>query len=65
MFLSLFVCLLATLCKNFQMDLYKIFREGWQRANEQVMKFLGDPDHFVDTGDCFPYSSLSRDMESG
>jgi len=24
------VCLLATLCKNFQMDLHDIFREGWQ-----------------------------------
>jgi len=28
MFLSLFVCLLATLCKNFQTDLYEIFMEG-------------------------------------
>jgi len=26
--LSLFVCLLATLHKNFQMDSYEIFREG-------------------------------------
>jgi len=24
------VCLLATLRKNFQMDLHEIFREGWQ-----------------------------------
>jgi len=23
-------CLLATLCKNFQMDLHKIFTDGWQ-----------------------------------
>jgi len=26
----LFICLLATLCKNFLMDLHEIFREGWQ-----------------------------------
>ena len=35
----LFVCLLATLHKNFQTDLHTIFREGWQWANEQVIKF--------------------------
>ena len=39
MFSSLFVCLLATLRKNFQTDLYEIFREGWQWANEQMIKF--------------------------
>jgi len=33
------VCLLATLCKNFRMDLHEIFREGWQWANEQMIKF--------------------------
>jgi len=31
----LFVCPLATLRKNFQMDLHEICREGWQWANEQ------------------------------
>ena len=36
---SLFVCLLATLCKNFQMDLHEIFREGWQGASEEIIKF--------------------------
>jgi len=38
---SLFVCLLvlATSRKNIQRDLYKIFRGGWQWANEQVSKF--------------------------
>jgi len=36
---NLFVCLLATLGKNFQMDLHEIFREGWQWANEQMIKF--------------------------
>ena len=39
MFLSLFVCLLATLRKNFQTDLHEVFREGWQWANEQMIKF--------------------------
>jgi len=39
MFLSLFVCLLATLRKNFQTDLHEIFKEGWQWAIEQMFKF--------------------------
>jgi len=39
MFASLFVCLLATLRKNVQTDLHEIFREGWQLANEQMIKF--------------------------
>ena len=34
MFSSLFVCLLATLHKNFGTDFHEIFREGWQWANE-------------------------------
>jgi len=34
-----FICLLATLHKNFQTDLYEIFREDWQWANEQITKF--------------------------
>jgi len=38
MFLS-FVCPLATLHKNFQTDLHEIFKEGWQCANEEVIKF--------------------------
>jgi len=33
------VCRLATLRKNFQTDLHDIFREGWQWANEQKIKF--------------------------
>jgi len=33
------VCLLPTLCNNFQMDLHETFREGWQWANEQMIKF--------------------------
>jgi len=40
MFSSLFfVSLLATLSKSFQMDLHEIFTEGWQWANEQMIKF--------------------------
>ena len=35
----LFVCLLATLRENFRTDLHEIFREGWQWANEQTVKF--------------------------
>jgi len=38
MFLS-FVCPLATLHKNFQTDLHEIFKEGWQCANEELIKF--------------------------
>jgi len=38
-FLSLFVCLLATLRKNFRTDLHTILREGWQWTNEQMIKF--------------------------
>jgi len=36
----LFICLLATLRKYFQMDLHEIFREGWLWASEQMIKFL-------------------------
>ena len=35
----LFVCLLAILHKNFQTGLDEIFRESWQWANEQIIKF--------------------------
>jgi len=31
--------LVATLHKNFQMDLHEIFREGGQLASEQMIKF--------------------------
>jgi len=30
LFVCLFVCMLTTLRKNFQMDLHEIFGEGWQ-----------------------------------
>jgi len=35
----MFVCLLATLHKKFLTDLHEIFREVWQCANEQMIKF--------------------------
>jgi len=47
MFSSLFVCVLATMQKNFRMDLHEIITKGWQWANEQVIKFQwqsGSPD---------------------
>ena len=65
MFLSLFVCLLATLRKNFRMDLHEIFKEGWQWATEQTITFwwrCGSPSGHRD---CFPDSSLMGDTESG
>jgi len=37
--LLLFVCLLATFCRNFGTNLHEIFREGWQWVNEQIIKF--------------------------
>jgi len=33
------VCLLATLRKSFCTDLHEIFTDGWQWANEQMIKF--------------------------
>ena len=39
MFSSLFVCLSATLRKNFRTNLHEIFREDWQWASEQMVKF--------------------------
>jgi len=65
MFSSLLVRLLATLRKNVQTDLHEIFREVWQWANEQMIKFWcrsGSPSGYRD---CFPDSSLLGDTESG
>ena len=59
------VCLLATLCKNFQTDLHEIFMEGWQWANEQMIKFWWRSGSLSGYRDCFPDSSLLGDMESG
>jgi len=38
--LFVFVCLLATLRKNFRTDLHEIFWEGWRWANEQNDEIL-------------------------
>ena len=45
------VCLLATLRKKFTTDLHEIFREGWQWAIEQTVKFWwrsGSPSGYRD-----------------
>jgi len=49
----LFVCLLATLGKNFRTDLHEIFREGLQWPINKRLNFGGDPDHRLDTGIVF------------
>jgi len=60
------VCLLATLRKPpLPTDLHEIFREGWQWAIEQDIKFRwrsGSPSVYRD---CFPDSSLSGDTDWG
>jgi len=61
----LFVCMLATLCKNFQTDLHESFRECWQWANEQMIKFWWRYESPSGYRDCFPDSSLLGDTESG
>ena len=51
--------------QNFQTDLHQIFREDWQWANEQMVRFwwrIGSPSGYRD---CFPDSSLLGDTESG
>jgi len=62
----MFVCLLAILRKNFRTDLHEIFREGWQWANEEMIKFWrwwsGLPSGYRDW---FPDLSLLGDTESG
>jgi len=47
------------------MDLHDIFMEGWQWANEQMIKFWwrsGSPSGYRDS---FSDSSLTGDTESG
>ena len=39
MFSSWFVCPLATLRRNFRKHLHETFRDGWQWANKQMIKF--------------------------
>jgi len=59
------VCLLAALRKNFQLDLHEIFREYWQWASEQMIKFWCQSGSLSGYWDCFLNSSLLRDIESG
>ena len=57
----MFVCLLATLCKNVLTDFHEIFREGWQWVDEQLTKvwwLSGSPSGL------FPDSILLLDRES-
>jgi len=56
------VCLLTTLRKNFRTDLHEIFREGWQWAIEQVVTFWWRSESPSGYRDCFPDSSLLRDI---
>ena len=50
-FVVVSLCRLATLCKNFQMDLHEIFREGLQW--EQMIKFRWRSGQHLDTGIAF------------
>jgi len=64
--LDLFVCLsvrlLVTLPKNFQTDLHEIFKEGWQWANDQAIKFCWrSAPSSSGYRDCFPNSSVLED----
>jgi len=47
------------------MDLHEIFREGWQWASEQVIKFWWLSRSQSGYKDCFPDLSLLGDAESG
>jgi len=61
----LFVSLLAALRKNVRTDLHEIFREGWQLASEQIVKFWWRFGSSSGYRDWFPDSSLLGDTESG
>ena len=50
-----------TLHKNIQTDVRAIFREGWQWANEQLIKFWWRSGSLSGYRDCFPGSSLLGD----
>jgi len=63
LFVCLSVCLLATLRKNFGMDLHKIFRAGCQWPIEQMIKFWWQSGSLSGYMDCFPDSSLLGDTE--
>jgi len=58
------VGLLATLSKNFRTDLHEIFRKGWQRANEQMIKVWWRSGSTSGFTDCFPDWTVLGDTES-
>ena len=58
-------CLLEILHKNFHTHLHEIFIEGWQWANEQLIKFWWRSRSPSGYRDCFPDLSLLGDTESG
>ena len=49
----LFVCLLATLRKNFRTDLHEIFRKVGNGPVNKRLNFGDDRDHHLDTGIVF------------
>ena len=59
------VCLLATLLRNSWTDLHKIFREGWQWAFKQLIKFWWPFRWLSGYRDCCLDLSLLGDTESG
>ena len=62
----LFVCLLVSnFVQKLSNGLHEIFREVWQWANEQIIKFRWRSRSPSGCRDCFPDSSLLGDMESG
>jgi len=54
------VRLLATLRINFQTDLHEIFREGWQWASEQMIKFWCQSGSQIRIQTCIPIVALVR-----
>jgi len=59
------VCLLASLRKNFQTSLHEVFREGWQRVNEQTIKFWWRSGSPSEKRDCFSDSPSRTDSSDG
>jgi len=64
-YVIIIVRLLSTVHKNFQTDLHESFRDGWQWASEQIVKFWRQSGSLSGYRDCFPDSSLLGDTESG
>jgi len=59
------ICLLATLRKMSQTNLHEIFRESWQWAKEQIIKFWWQSGSPYGYRDCFPDLLLLGNTESG